>query len=290
MIKKNKNHNNKYINSIIIVRPKILTIAGLEPTGGAGINADLKTFEASDIYGLAVITSVVSFEVNNQWKSNISFINDKVIKEQLNSALSLSNLDNLKIGLLGKQSIIEIVSEFITKKHWKNIILDPVFTCKTNSYSLSSLSKDILNLKQAFERYIIPYVTLITPNYFETLLFSGMKEIKNIYHLTEAAKRIYDLNGINVLVKGGQLIQDKSIIDIYYDGCNLKTFVHKKVNTKINGTGCYLSSLIISKLAKGNNLTKSLNQAMKILHSAIVLTSKNQKVHNAPFNTIDYIL
>ncbi len=238
---------------------KALTIAGSDSGGGAGIQADLKTFQAFSVYGMSAITSITA--QNTTEVRSIFDIDPKVVKDQIEAVLEDIGADAVKIGMLSNAKIIKTVASCINKYNLKKVVLDPVMITKTGAHLL----------KQAAEKSltgILPLAMLITPNLFEAEKISGM-EITNIDGAKKAAQKIYNLGIKNILIKGGHLPGHKAI-DILYDGKDFYYFESKKINTKnTHGTGCTYSSAIAALLAKGRDIIDAVQIAKNYIYKAI---------------------
>lgn len=212
------------------VLPVVLTIAGSDPSGGAGIQADLKTFTALGVYGMSVITAVTS--QNTQKVNSVYPLPAKVVKEQLETVLSDIKPDVVKIGMLANDEIITVVADTIKKYKLKNVILDPVMFAKDGT-CLSTTSIQTL----------IPQTLLITPNIDEAEIFTGIK-INNLRSAKRAAEKLVKMGAKNVLIKGGHLKGDMCK-DFLFVKNKCITLSYSRIHTKnTHGTGCTYSSAI----------------------------------------------
>ncbi|HLS01731.1 MAG TPA: bifunctional hydroxymethylpyrimidine kinase/phosphomethylpyrimidine kinase, partial [Beutenbergiaceae bacterium] len=183
-------------------------IAGSEATGGAGIQADLKTFQALGTYGMGALTCIVSFDPNNNWDHRFDPIDPGVIADQIEAATSTHNLDTVKVGMLGTPETIDAVAASLTRQQWRHIVLDPVLICKGQEPGQA------LDTDNALKAKILPLATVITPNMFETSTLAGMDSITSVEDLAEAAKRIYDLGPAYVVAKGGVELAGPNAVDV----------------------------------------------------------------------------
>lgn len=238
---------------------KVLTIAGSDSSGGAGIQADLKTFSAHNIYGMSVITSVTA--QNTMGVYGVYDVPVKGVAEQIKAVFEDIRPDAVKIGMVSNTEIINIISEYLLRYEADNIVLDPVMVSTSGSMLLNADSKDALISK------LMPLATVITPNIFEAEILSGIR-IVNDDDMVKAAKEIYEKTHISILVKGGHL--ENSANDLLYMKDVVKWFKAERLNnTNTHGTGCTLSSAIACNLAVGNDVETSVVSAKKYVYEAI---------------------
>lgn len=238
---------------------KLLTIAGSDSSGGAGIQADLKTFSALGAYGMSCIctltaqnTTGVSMVVNTPL--------DMVIA-QLEAVYSDVPPDGVKTGMLSTPEIVAAVAEFLHTHKRAPLVVDPVMVATTGAVLLE---------KAAIETYkelLIPEATLLTPNVPEAEVLAGM-EIKTDKDMEKAAEKIMDYGCGAVLMKGGHRVHDA--MDILYDGKQFYRYEGKRIETKnTHGTGCTLSAALAVMLADGKPLPHAVAEAKKYLTGAI---------------------
>ena len=244
---------------------KVLTIAGSDSCGGAGIQADLKTFSANGVYGMSVITAVTA--QNTQGVFAVQDIEEKIIKAQMDAIFTDISVDAVKIGMVSRISTIVAISEKVTQYSPKNVVLDPVMISKSGYSLLQPQSKTALIVK------LIPQATIITPNIPEAEemlkeINADIIAINDIEGMENAAKIIYKLGCKNVLVKGGHL--EGEAVDVLYDGNEITHFYSERIPTKnTHGTGCTLSSAIASNLALGFNIKDAVKNAKEYITIAI---------------------
>lgn len=243
----------------------VLTIAGSDSCGGAGIQADLKTFSANGVYGMSVITAVTA--QNTKGVFAVQDLDESIIKAQIDAIFTDIKVSAVKIGMVSKISTIEAISEKLKQYKPNPVVLDPVMISKSGFSLLKPESKT------ALIKNLIPLATIITPNIpeAEEILKEISSEIKNIDTVEQmelAAKEIYELGCSNVLLKGGHLENDAT--DVLYDGKNITYFRSNRIATKnTHGTGCTLSSAIASQLALGFNITEAVKKAKEYITVAI---------------------
>lgn len=238
---------------------KCLTIAGSDCSGGAGVQADLKTFSAHGVYGASVITSVVA--ENTSRVISIHNVPVSEIENQIDAVFEDIKIEAVKLGMLPTADIIKAVARKIKQYKPTFTVCDPVMVA-TSGDALSESGID-----KAFIKYMFPIASLITPNIPETEALSGIP-VHNTDDMLNAAKILVDKGAKNVLIKGGHL--GGTAVDILYNGKTECIFELKRVNSpNTHGTGCTLSSAIAANLALGNSLEKSVELAKKYVTEAI---------------------
>ncbi len=237
--------------------PVALTIAGSDSGGGAGIEADLKTFSAFDVYGTAVITSVTA--QNTKEVRAVHDLPPKLVGDQVDTVLDDISVDSVKTGMLSNSEIIETVAEKIDD--WElQVVVDPVMVTK---------SGDQLIRDEAVEKYInkmVPRSMVITPNLREGEKLTGLK-IKSIEEMKDAAKELHEMGAENVVIKTGEAGEE--VVDIFFDGKKFKEIYGEKFTSHKHGTGCTFSSAITANLAKGNSVKKSVEISKRFIDDAI---------------------
>ncbi len=241
---------------------RVLTIAGSDSGGGAGIQADLKTIMASGCYGMSVITAITA--QNTLGVTDIHPIPIATIRSQMQAVLSDIGTDGIKIGMLHSAEVIKCVAETLAQFDSCPIVLDPVMVATSGD----RLIKD--DAIEAMKEHLFPLATLLTPNIPEAeVLLGGTIDSETKAH--NAAQALANQYGVGVLVKGGHL-SDAEVEDVLCmkEGGDLVTFKNKRISTtNTHGTGCTLSSAIASYLALGNNLYEAIQKASQYLHGAI---------------------
>ena len=235
-----------------------LSIAGSDPSGGAGIQADLKTASAMGIYGMSVITALTA--QNTMGVKDVLCIDKNFFRVQLRAVLEDIVPDAIKIGMMGGDHISGIIVEEIERFNIKNIVLDPVMV---------SSSGDVLVNKSSLceAEALMKTVSLLTPNISEAEILSGI-EIKNKDAMEEAAMHIYEKYGVPVLIKGGHNVDNA---DDFLVTCKERVwFESERVRDKNNhGTGCTLSSAVACNLAKGYDLKQSISIGKAFVREAL---------------------
>lgn len=244
---------------------KTLTIAGSDASGGAGLEADLKTFAEYGTYGMAVVTTIATMDPDNEWKHNVTTLSVDVVKEQLKTALaSDEQIDAMKTGMIGSVEIVELVKNTIDDYNLKNVVIDPVLACKGEDDLLNPETAD------AIKNLLIPISTVVTPNLLEAGIFSGLGKLKDIEDIKKACIKIHDLGAKHVVVKGGKALEGNKAIDIYYDGKEFFTLENEKFSPAYNhGAGCTFAAAITAGLAVGLAPKEAIYKAKDFVTAAI---------------------
>ncbi|WP_442601768.1 pyridoxine/pyridoxal/pyridoxamine kinase [Paenibacillus sp. KN14-4R] len=243
---------------------KALTIAGSDTSGGAGIQADLKTFQEHDVFGMTALTVIVAQDPNNGWFHNVFPIAVSTLEAQLETVVKGIGVDALKTGMLGSSEVIELVAQYIDKHNLTNVVVDPVMVCKGADQALHPETNESLRDQ------LVPRATIVTPNLFEAWQLSGHGPIQSVEDMQEAAKLIHAKGAKYVLVKGGKLPNDDRAVDVLYDGETFELFIEKRVDTNFtHGAGCTYSAAIAANLAKGLSVLESVRQAKEFVTAAI---------------------
>lgn len=237
----------------------LLTIAGSDSSGGAGIQADLKTFAALGTYGMSVITAVTA--QNTCGVTMVQNIDLKVVEAQITAIFDDIRVDAVKIGMLSDKEIIKIIAQKLRFDQPPIIVVDPVMVSKSGFQLLAPDACETL-IKE-----LLPLATLVTPNLPEATVIVGY-EVSNKDDMLKAAKDIITLGAKNVLMKGGHL--QESADDLLYDGREATWFTGERINTKnTHGTGCTLSSALAANLALGLSLPEAVRKSKAYISVAI---------------------
>lgn len=238
---------------------KALTIAGSDCSGGAGIQADLKTFSAHGVFGMSAIVSVVA--ENTARVINIMDVTPEMIAQQIDAVFEDIPPDAVKVGMLSQPPCMAAVAGKLREYRPANVVIDPVMYAKNGCPLMDPGSVD------ALIKAIIPLADLLTPNIPEAQKISGMK-IASVADMEKAAAAIRQMGCKNVLVKGGHALGDAT--DVLYDGARFHHFTARRIETKnTHGTGCTYSSAIASNLALGLDMVKSVERAKRYVTTAI---------------------
>ena len=241
----------------------VLTIAGTDPSGGAGIQADLKAISACGCFATTAITAVVA--QNTMGVTDIHAIPDDMLKKQIVAVLEDIGTDAVKIGMLHSSQTVMTVTETLKEFDISNVVLDPVMVATSGDVLLKEEAINTL------KTILIPNVRVITPNIPEAELLLG-KKISSQSDLPEFAKELSNNRQVSVLLKAGHL-SDNELIDIFYnaESDEIIELKSKRISTKnTHGTGCTLSSAFAAFLAKGLELNEAAKEAKNYINNAIV--------------------
>ena len=256
------------------LKSKILIIAGSDSSGGAGIQADIKTATALGSYAMTAITAITSQNTNGV--KSIVPINPKEIYNQIIFTSKDIKPNAIKIGMLNSSKVIESVIKSLKIIKEKKIVLDPVMVAKGGAKLINNKAIKLLKSK------LLKKAMLITPNIPEAEILTNTK-IKNKEDMIFAANKLIELGAKNVLIKGGHL-KFKSVQDIFVSKSEIKVFKSKRYKTKnTHGTGCTLSSAITTFLSCGKPIKKACELGIKYVNSAIN-TNPNYGKGHGPIN------
>jgi len=241
-------------------KSKVLVIAGSDSSGGAGIQADIKTVTALGSYAMTAITAITA--QNTLGVKNITSVPIKNFQKQLIMNIEDIGANAVKIGMLHNVSVIKCVNKILKKYKLKNVVLDPVMVAKGGARLINNNSVKFL------KKLLFPLCYLVTPNIPEAEVLTGYS-IKNKEDMIKAAKKILSMGSKNVLLKGGHL-KNKIIFDVLATKKGVKIFKKIKIKTKnTHGTGCTLSSALATCLSQKKNIFKSCKMSLKYVDGAI---------------------
>jgi len=240
--------------------PKALTIAGSDSGGGAGIQADLKTFQELGVFGMSAITAITA--QNTLGVQGVYPIPVEAIVQQIDSIESDLRPDAIKTGMLFSAEIIGAISERVIRYQMNNLVIDPVMIAKGGAPLLQE------EAVTAMKEQLIPLAKVITPNIPEAEVLTDRK-IHTLEERREAAKRLHDLGAEFVVMKGGHDQSDR-LIDLLYDGEHFYEWESRRLQTKhTHGTGCTFAAAITASLAKGSSIVEAVETAKIFIHAAI---------------------
>lgn len=226
---------------------RALTIAGSDSSGGAGIQADLKTFAARGVFGMSVLTALTA--QNTIGVQGVFEIPTEFIAKQIDSVVTDIGTDVVKTGMLSSTPIIQTVAAKIREHHLSPIVVDPVMIAKSGD----PLLRD--DARHALINLMLPLATVVTPNLHEARTLAGF-EINGLDDMRRAAKTIREMGPVNVIIKGGHLPDSSDAIDLLFDGKTFQEFRSARLESKnTHGTGCTFASAIAAELAKGNSIS-----------------------------------
>jgi hydroxymethylpyrimidine/phosphomethylpyrimidine kinase len=239
--------------------PKALTIAGSDSGGGAGIQADLKTFSAFRVFGMSVITAVTA--QNSVGVQAVENLPPAFVAEQLRSVLSDFGADAAKCGMLSTAPIIEAVAAALAERPIAKLVVDPVMVAKSGDTLLRP------DAREALVHRVLPLALVVTPNLPEAEVLAGIP-VQSRAEMEEAARRIHALGPRYVLVKGGHLKEEA--VDVLWNGRELRAFSVPRIDSpNTHGTGCTFSAAITAGLARGQALADAIRDAKAYVTRAI---------------------
>ncbi|MGX9706274.1 pyridoxine/pyridoxal/pyridoxamine kinase [Laceyella tengchongensis] len=242
---------------------KALTIAGSDSSGGAGIQADLKTFQELCVYGMTALTTIVAMDPDNRWNHLVFPVDMNVVREQLKTIVDGVGIHALKTGMLGSVELIELAADTIDKAGVPAVI-DPVMVCKGTDEVLPP------ELADALREVLVPKATVVTPNLFEAGQLSKLGSITTVEQMKEAAGIIHGLGAQIVVVKGGGKLQHEAAVDVLYDGQSFEVMESERIETTYtHGAGCTYSAAIAAELAKGQPVREAIATAKAFITEAI---------------------
>ncbi|TAX89960.1 bifunctional hydroxymethylpyrimidine kinase/phosphomethylpyrimidine kinase [Rhizobium leguminosarum] len=244
----------------------VLSIAGSDPSGGAGIQADLKAFSARGVYGMAVLTALTA--QNTQGVSGVHLVPPQFVADQINAVFADVRVDAVKIGMIANAGIADAVVGALTDHRDIPIVIDPVMIAKGGAALLAPEAVDVLT------RRLLPLATLLTPNLPEAAALLHQPVATNRAEMAAQAERLRALGPAAVLVKGGHLDSDESP-DVLATAAGLHWFEARRVPTKnTHGTGCTLSSALAAELAKGASAQEAVAIAKEYLAGAVTAAGR----------------
>jgi hydroxymethylpyrimidine/phosphomethylpyrimidine kinase len=241
--------------------PIALTIAGSDSGGGAGIQADLKTFAFHCVHGTSAVTCVTS--QNTQGVMRVDALPSTAVVAQIEAVVSDIGVQATKTGMLLNQEIIEAVAQEVKRLGLDNLVVDPVMVSRTGAQLIDDQAVESLR------NFLIPRAAIVTPNRYEAQILSGL-EINTLEDMQAAAQRIHQLGATAVLVKGGGMTGILRGVDVWFDGKELSALKTEQVETSnTHGTGCTLSSAIAANLALGKNPLSAVRLAKDYVTTAL---------------------
>jgi hydroxymethylpyrimidine/phosphomethylpyrimidine kinase len=240
---------------------KALTIAGSDSGGGAGIQADLKTFQELSVYGMSALTAVTA--QNTLGVQGVYPLTPEVITQQIDSIGLDLEPDAVKTGMLFSGDIIRIVADKIKHYGWRNLVIDPVMVAKGGSTLL------LEEAVQSLISHLIPLALVTTPNIPEAEIITK-RSINTIDDRKEAAKIIHAMGSSYVVLKGGHDSVTEAVVDLLYDGQEFIYMESPRIQTRhTHGTGCTYSAAVTAELAKGKSVPEAIHTAKAFIQAAI---------------------
>lgn len=235
-----------------------LTIAGSDPTGGAGLQADLRVFQAHGVYGISIPAALTA--QNTKGVEAVRPVDGEFLKRQLNCLLSDIKPDSVKTGMLYSKAAIMLVADAVRQFDLKNLVVDPV----TVSSSGAALAEE--GALDAIRDLLFPIARVITPNIYEASVLTGI-QIDNAEDMQEAAKRLKSMGPECVVVTGGHL--ESIALDVFFDGESMLRVESEKISGEYHGTGCAFAAAVAAGLALGHTPIESVRAAKEFVRESI---------------------
>ncbi|MBI4786628.1 MAG: bifunctional hydroxymethylpyrimidine kinase/phosphomethylpyrimidine kinase [Chloroflexi bacterium] len=262
---------------------RALTIAGSDSGGGAGIQADLKTFAARGVFGMSAITALTA--QNTVGVQGVFEIPPAFVALQIDSVVTDIGTDAVKTGMLSSAAIVEVVAAKIREHRLTPLVVDPVMVAKSGDHLLRDDARD------ALIKLLLPLATVVTPNLHEARVLCGF-EITTLDEMRRAAQTIHAMGPQNVVVKGGHLPATSDAIDLLFDGETFQEFRAPRFQSQnTHGTGCTFASAIAAELAKGHPVTDAVSIAKDYL-TQILRASADLKIGHGhgPMNHVSLLV
>ena len=243
------------------VPPRALSIAGSDSGGGAGIQADLKTFAALGVHGMSVVTSVTAQDTRRVYMSSDLPLEN--IQRQREAVLEDIGVDAVKTGMLPSVEVVRLVAEKVRQFEVKSLVVDPVMVSTGGDRLVRDEALEVMKTD------LFPLATLVTPNLQEAEFLLG-RELTGKEALQEAARELFELGSRSVVVKGGHLQDPEHSTDYLYDGKELTSLVGPRLDSRnTHGSGCTLASAITAYLARGSEIQDAVRRAKEFVTEAI---------------------
>ena len=264
--------NNSQLSSLNFQLAKVLTIAGSDSGGGAGIQADIKSISANGCFAASAITAITA--QNTLGVNAVEGLSIDIIEGQIDAVLSDIGADSIKIGMLHSSEVVQCVARMLRKYNIKDVVLDPVMVSTSGHRLIEESAIEVLKAE------LMPMARVITPNIPEAEILLG-EAISKQGDLPAAARRLAEQYGVSVLLKAGHLVNDE-LIDIFYNHETeevVELSAHRIDTRNTHGTGCTLSSALAAQLAKGLSLTEAARAAKHYINQAIIRGARQEIGH-----------
>jgi len=252
---------------------RALTIAGSDPSGGAGIQADLRTFWNFGVYGLSVITSATAQNTAGVWA--LHPLPARFVARQIDTIFTDIEIQAVKTGMLHRGSIVKAVCQKLKRYKVQNLVVDPVMSATGGTALLDPHGVELLRAD------LLPLAKVVTPNLFEAQILAEIEPVRSLDGMRRAAERLWKLGPQFVLVKGGHL--EEQAVDVLFDGSRFWEFRAERIPQGAHGTGCVFSAAITASLARGRDVPEAVQRAKQFITQAIASSmklGKGQRVLN----------
>jgi pyridoxine kinase len=244
---------------------KVATIAGSDASGGAGLEADLKTFEEYGQYGMAAITVIACMDSDNNWAHKVFPLGAELLRAQLETIFKGAGPAAVKSGMLGTDYAVELTREYIAGYGMGKYVLDPVMVCKGAGEALNP------ELNAVIAEKLLPLAELVTPNLFEAEQLSGIRNISSLDQMEEASRVIAGKGARYVFIKGGSKLPGQTrAIDLFYDGSQFTRIEGELIETSwTHGAGCTTAAAITAALARGLGALEAVKLAKRFITESL---------------------
>lgn len=237
-----------------------LTIAGSDSGGGAGIQADLKTFAAHGVHGLSAIAALTAQHTRGVTAVNIPSVD--FLRAQIEACFEDFDIGAVKLGMLANAEVIETVADALRTHKPRFVVLDPVMVATSGAKLLED------SALHALRKRLLPLATVTTPNLPEAELLLG-RDIADLGAMRSAASGLLEMGAHSVLLKGGHLQSDGDVVNLFADADGIREIAHPRLKLEAHGTGCTLASAIAANLCRGLALTEACTAASDYVHAAL---------------------
>ena len=238
-----------------------LTIAGSDSGGGAGIQADLKTFAAHGVHGLSAIAALTAQHTRGVTAVSVPSVD--FLRAQIDACFEDFDIGAVKLGMLANTAVIETVADALQAHRPPFLVLDPVMVATSGAKLLEDAALDALRLR------LIPLASVITPNLPEAELLLG-HAVADLAGMRAAASELLSLGAASVFLKGGHLQNDGDVVDLFADSTGMREIAHPRLRIEAHGTGCTLASAVAANLCLGLTLTEACAAASDYVHAALL--------------------
>ena len=238
-----------------------LTIAGSDSGGGAGIQADLKTFAAHGVHGLSAIAALTAQHTRGVTAVSVPSVD--FLRAQIDACFEDFDIGAVKLGMLANTGVIETVADALQAHRPPFLVLDPVMVATSGAKLLEDAALD------ALRSHLIPLASVITPNLPEAELLLG-HTVTDLAGMRAAASELLSLGAASVFLKGGHLQNDGEVVDLFADSMGIREIAHSRLRIEAHGTGCTLASAVAANLCLGLTLTEACSAASDYVHAALL--------------------
>jgi pyridoxine kinase len=244
---------------------KVVTIAGSDASGGAGLEADIKTFAEYGVYGMAAVTVIATMDSDQNWAHRVFPLAEDALRAQMDTIFKGVGAAAAKSGMLGTFYAVDLTREYISAYGIQNYVLDPVMVCKGAGEALNP------ELNSALAEKLLPLAEVATPNLFEASQLAGLAEVETLEQMREAARIIAGKGARNVFIKGGAKLPGQTkALDLFFDGKNFEVLESPLIKTEwTHGAGCTTAAAITAGLARGLPVFEAVSLAKRFITESL---------------------